>query len=442
MVSVGVLVVVLIVMIFAAPGEAYAGSSATISGEAAVAGALSGLGEAGILLGRDASPLTAHEYVARGQLAIYLARALGLDGSAPSAFTDLADSDPCFGAVGALHKAGLVTGTTPTSFSPEESISRQEAVVWIMNALDRRIERQRTVTRIRSALGFKVDGEETPGVEFELPAGDSAARWLGVFRDRELIDPARARTLANAFRLGIIESTSDGSFYPTLPLSWGDMAVLLDRAFVRSLGEKTVYPAVVPADSSLPSLAETSEGPLVWYIENRLTSLKYRPGPVDGVYDEKTRDAVMAFQKVEGLKRDGVAAGEFWQRIFTATTPTPRINDVGTRMEIDLTRQVIFMITDNQVWKIVHCSTGSSGRRTRAGHFQIGDKYKGWVGCVTLSGWMYYPSYVVSKTAIHGYRHVPPYPASHGCIRVPVWMAEEIFYETPTGMTVDIYRSG
>ena len=48
-----------------------------------------------------------------------------------------------------------------------------------------------------------------------------------------------------------------------------------------------------------------SKGPLVWYLEYRLTELKYFPGPIDGVYDNRTRDAVMAFQKVERLKRTG-----------------------------------------------------------------------------------------------------------------------------------------
>jgi lipoprotein-anchoring transpeptidase ErfK/SrfK len=112
---------------------------------------------------------------------------------------------------------------------------------------------------------------------------------------------------------------------------------------------------------------------------------------------------------------------------------------VGTRVEIDLTRQVLLLITDNKVWKIIHVSTGISTRRTHTGHFAIQEKYTGWVCCVTVNGMMYYPSYVVSKTAIHGYRSVPAYPASHGCIRVPVWMAEDLFNETPTGTTVDIY---
>ena len=402
--------------------------------------AVSSLGEAGILRGRDISPLAAHKYVTRGQLALYLARVLGLDESGSTVFTDLTDSDPSFGAVGALYEAGLVTGTTSTTFSPDELVSRQDAVAWIMDSLVHKVRRQEMRARIMGLLGFAVEEDERSAVQFQLSDQESVDGWLGGFRDRALIDPARAQTVASGYRLGIVEGTADGWLLPTLPLSWGDMAVMLERAFVMPISARLGYPAAVLAEGGLPTLVQGSEGPLVWYIEDRLTGLKYRPGSIDGLYDDCTRDAVLAFQKVEGLKRDGAAGGEFWNRILTATTPTPRNTDVGTRVEIDLTRQVLFMITDNEVWKIVHVSTGSSGRRTRTGHFQIGDKQKGWVAAVTVRGFMYYPSYVVSKTAIHGYRQVPPYPASHGCIRVPVWMAVELFYETPTGTTVDIYR--
>ncbi len=309
-----------------------------------------------------------------------------------------------------------------------------------MDSLGHKVRLQEIRARITSLLGFAVDEDETSAVQLWLSDQESADGWLGGFRDRALIDPTRARSVANGYRLGIADGTADGWFCPTLPLSWGDAVVMLERAFIVPLSARLGYPAAVPAEGGLPALTQASEGSLVWYIEDRLTALKYRPGPIDGVYDDRTRDAVMAFQKVEGLTRDGVAGGEFWHRILTATIPTPRNTEAGSRVEIDLTRQVLFMITDNQVWKIVHVSTGSSGRRTRTGHFQIGSKQKGWVAAVTVRGRMYYPSYVVSKTAIHGYRSVPPYPASHGCIRVPVWMAEEIFYEMPSGTTVDIYR--
>jgi N-acetylmuramoyl-L-alanine amidase len=437
--STGALLFALIALAMSPPA-ARAESSATFSGETLVPNAVTSLSQAGILRGRDTSPLAPHQYVRRGQLALYLARVLRLDEAGSTRFTDLTVSDPSFGAVGALYEAGLVTGTTPTTFSPDEDVTRQDAVSWIMESLDYQVRRQETRARIMSSLGLAVEDDKTPVVRLSLPEQESADGWLGGFRDRALIDPARAEAVANGYRLGIVDGTADGWFCPTLPLSWGDMVVMLQRAFIVPFSARLGYPNPVLAATSLPSLAETSEGPLVWYIEDRLAYLKYRPGSVDGVYDDRTRDAVLAFQKVEGLGRDGVAGGEFWTRIVAAATPMPRNTFAGTRVEIDLTRQVLFMITDNEVWKIVHCSTGSSGRRTRTGHFQIGDKFKGWVSCVTLSGRMYFPSYVVSKTAIHGYRQVPPYPASHGCIRVPVWMAEEIFYETPRGTTVDIYR--
>jgi N-acetylmuramoyl-L-alanine amidase len=316
--------------------------------------------------------------------------------------------------------AGLISGTTATTFSPDELVCREQAVVWIMDVLSRSIGRDyRSTVPVRLSFFESTDG------------------WLGGFHDRSLISPASARAVANAHRLGILDPTTDGWFYPTLPLSRGDMAIMLDRAFVRSIDPREEYPAVVSAEDSYPPQKSGSAGYLVWYIEYQLTALGYRPGPIDGLYDYRTRDAVLAFQKVEKLRRDGVAGDAFWRCITTAKTPTPMYVDEGTRVEIDLRRQVLFMITDNEVWKIIHVSTGASG--THVGHFKIRTKQKGWVRCVTLDGRMYYPSYVVSRTAIHGYPEVPQYPASHGCIRVPMWMAEELFYETPKGMTVDIY---
>jgi lipoprotein-anchoring transpeptidase ErfK/SrfK len=145
----------------------------------------------------------------------------------------------------------------------------------------------------------------------------------------------------------------------------------------------------------------------------------------------------MAFEKVERLKRDGTVGAKVWQRLFTAETPSPHRSAAGTRAEVDLTRQVLFMITDNKVWKIVHVSTGRLG--TQTGHHTVGVKYEGWVECVTLEGRMYYPSYIVSKTAIHGYPSVPPYPASHGCVRVPVWTAVDLYHDLAKGTPVDVY---
>jgi hypothetical protein len=424
--------------LLAVPAEASAEPSKTVGGDDLVPNAVSALTEAGILRGRDASTLVPQEYVTRAQLAVYLARALDLEDSTTAVFSDVVGPETYFGAVGAMYEAGLVTGTTPTTFSPDELMTREEALVWIVRSLGYGLIREQALTWMVDSLGLEVDEGPDPTLLFRLSRLESTEAWLGAYQDRALIDPSRAWTVANAYRLGIIDPTLDGCFYPKLPLSWGDMALMLDRTFVRPLEVRTGYPVAVAAQATYQPQSSGSEGPLVWYIEYRLRSLTYRPGEIDGVYDHRTRDAVMAFQKVERLHRDGIAGESFWECIFTARTPLPKLEGEGTRVEVDLTRQVLFMITDNEVWKIVHVSTGW-GSGTPTGRGKVGTKQVGWNHCPV--GWMYYVSYIMPHIAIHGMTSVPPKPASHGCVRVPIWMAIELFYELPTGTVVDIYNN-
>jgi len=62
----------------------------------------------------------------------------------------------------------------------------------------------------------------------------------------------------------------------------------------------------LPEDFSFSTLSLGSSGPEVAYLEEKLTALTYRPSRVDRVFDARTRHAVVAFQKWEGLSRDGV----------------------------------------------------------------------------------------------------------------------------------------
>jgi hypothetical protein len=43
------------------------------------------------------------------------------------------------------------------------------------------------------------------------------------------------------------------------------------------------------------------------------------------------------------------------------------------------------------------------------------------------------------RRAIHGYPTVPFYPGSHGCVRVPLWLAPRIYSYDPPGSTIYIY---
>jgi lipoprotein-anchoring transpeptidase ErfK/SrfK len=47
--------------------------------------------------------------------------------------------------------------------------------------------------------------------------------------------------------------------------------------------------------------------------------------------------------------------------------------------------------------------------------------------------------YFTGGYAIHGNPSVPPYPASHGCVRVPMWVAPLLYATTPYGQTVYVY---
>jgi len=393
-----------------------------VGSDAEILEAAESLRASGVLAGRDPSSGLLQHYVTRGELALMLSRALDLVDSAEEHFSDVSSTDEFFGAVGALSEAGVIDEFTEDAFAPDEVISRQKAARWIMDA-----------------LSWKVAHEENNRTPYRLSFFEPIETWLGGFHDRGMIGLQYARAVANASRLGIVDASDEGWFYPDLPLTLGDACLYLGRALSAAPRVRSAPPDSVSAESSYPKIEGNSEGPMVWYLQYHLTELKYFPGEIDGLFASHTSDAVVAFQKVERIRRTGTVGADTWQRLLVAETPDPVKTGEGFRVEVDLTRQVLFMVTDNKVWKIIHVSTGSGTRRTRTGHFQIGDKYKGWVQCVTVEGRMYYPSYVVSKTAIHGYPKVPYHPASHGCIRVPVWTAEQIFSETPTGTVVDVY---
>ena len=52
---------------------------------------------------------------------------------------------------------------------------------------------------------------------------------------------------------------------------------------------------------------------------------------------------------------------------------------------------------------------------------------------------LYYPMYFLRGFAIHGYPDVPAYPASHGCVRIPMWLALRLFALNGYGTTVIVH---
>jgi lipoprotein-anchoring transpeptidase ErfK/SrfK len=95
-------------------------------------------------------------------------------------------------------------------------------------------------------------------------------------------------------------------------------------------------------------------------------------------------------------------------------------------------RQVLFVVVAGRVESVLHVSTGATGN-TPLGHWRIYHKVPGW------NGVLWYPLFFLRGFAIHGYPQVPAYPASHGCVRVPMWIAPRLHARFAHGQSVYVY---
>jgi peptidoglycan hydrolase-like protein with peptidoglycan-binding domain len=183
----------------------------------------------------------------------------------------------------------------------------------------------------------------------------------------------------------------------------------------------TTAPPTAESDGTL-ELGES--GDAVAELQRKLVDLGYWMGEPDGTYGQLTRQAVMAFQKVEGLGRDGVAGPVTRERLASAGRPAAR---TGSGVEIDLNRQVLFVVKGGQVQWLINTSTGngeayesSTGGQARAvtppGSFVVQREIDGLREAPL--GTLYRPKYFNGGIAVHGSGSIPAYPASHGCARV------------------------
>jgi Putative peptidoglycan binding domain/L,D-transpeptidase catalytic domain len=182
--------------------------------------------------------------------------------------------------------------------------------------------------------------------------------------------------------------------------------------------------------------------------EQRLADLGYWTGRIDGQWDNVSRHALIAFQKVEGLKRTGRLTPSVFEVLQNANRPKP-LESGSPHIEVDLVRQVLFIVDETgTVTRILPVSTGNGkpfksegwvrDAITHPGRYRIFNKIPGWKK--SPLGLMYYPTYFMWGTAIHGYSSVPVRPASHGCIRIPMFAAKEFYLITPMGLSVIVHK--
>ena len=142
-------------------------------------------------------------------------------------------------------------------------------------------------------------------------------------------------------------------------------------------------------------------------------------GPVASpTFSDDFVESVWAFQKVQGLERTGAVDAAFWTKLENPTDPGAALLRPGDHIEVDKTHQVLYIVRDGKITLISPVATaGIAGYYTPEGRFAIYRKVTGWD--TSPLGVLYDPMYFVGGYAIHGGDPVPPYPASHGCVRVP-----------------------
>lgn len=215
------------------------------------------------------------------------------------------------------------------------------------------------------------------------------------------------------------------------------------------VGAAQIGSAAQSAAAVLPVLRRGSSGSAVVTLQRRLDALGYWCGSADGVFGHLTQQAVWAVQKVAGLSRDGVVGPATWGALDAGRRPSPRTRS-GTVVEVDKSRQIVMIVVSGAVRFTLNTSTGSGQRYYSDGRWKTAYTPTGGYSIYSrfTSGWqsgplgsMWRPAYWYKGWAIHGSTSIPPYPASHGCVRVSTAAMNLLYAQNlvPVGRSLVVY---
>jgi hypothetical protein len=268
-----------------------------------------------------------------------------------------------------------------------------------------------TVTRVR----FTLRGELHPYV-----AGEKVV--VRLYRGKRKI---KVRSLAlqpgGHFALGI---------KPRVP---GRLKIRVSHRATPAQGTAVARPMLVRVVRS--TAGPSSRGPAVRFLQRMLLRRHYAV-KLTGHFDADTSRAVLAFRKLTNRARLALADRDVFKGLLDGEGAFKvRYPADGKHVEGDLSHQVLALIDPGgKVFRIYPTASGAPGTPTVLGRFHVYSKQPG-----TNAKGMVYSSYFIRGYAIHGYRDVPTYPASHGCMRVPIPDAIAIYDWLDIGDGVDVY---
>ncbi len=230
---------------------------------------------------------------------------------------------------------------------------------------------------------------------------------------------------------------ANGRLRARVPLpGLGRFRVSLDFPELDGLAARVATARVVAKGRTLSA---GSSGPDVRGLRNRLAELHVRVPPASAMFSYELRDSVVAFQKAYGLDRTGSVDTATWRALGRVSLIEPRYRGPELHIEVDKTRQILMVVRDGQVSTVLPVSSGATGN-TPEGKFEIRWKALAtttWLGSGILYRTM---TFYENSVAIHGWSSVPEYPASHGCVRIPIWTADWLYNQSSVGETVYVYQ--
>ncbi len=186
---------------------------------------------------------------------------------------------------------------------------------------------------------------------------------------------------------------------------------------------------------SYPNLGSGKCGRVVRAFKKSLHQMGYVPSGGSCMNDQDGR-AVLAYRKVNGTAHNSHAGRGIVKRVFSGHGAFHlKHRDDGDHVEVSIERQVLVIAHGGKPVQTYPVSTGKTSTPTVRGKFQFYLRQPGY-----NSEGMYFSTYFHGGYAVHGYASVPPtYPASHGCVRVPIPDALHIYNSVSLGEDIFVY---
>jgi L,D-transpeptidase catalytic domain len=310
--------------------------------------------------------------------------------------------------------ATTTTKTTPAKATPPPAaVPRASATLYlphfwvlahhVVTVPDRRIE---------------IDGVVRPYVP---------GQWVMVraFIGRRQIRHARLRIMPSPNR-------TRGRFSEVMSIpSAGDVVVSATHHRTRQLGGFEAHRRFAALDERV---GPGSAGRFVQLVQQRLAALHFYL-PQSGVYDNGTELALDAYHRLLGWGTYNTLDGRTISFLLNGWGEFKvRFPNHGRHAEGNLSKQVLALIDGAKVDFIFPISSGKPSTPTILGNFHIYQRTPGY-----LPDGMYYSDFFIGGYAIHGYDPAPDYPASHGCMRLPIPDAKTAYHWLTYGDWVDVY---